>query len=133
MEYVFDREEVRFWALQDTEAIWKKDYATLADVIHKLSGKLLEYMDDRAKNPGVWDGAPNNAIIAKVHFYKADKVYALPNGIPNVYTRKPPKTKAREIAERKAREWQDGFPIDSDPLADLIEAAILEAQKDGEK
>lgn len=132
MEYIFDREEVRFWADQSTEVIWKKDYTTLADAIHKLAGKLLEYMDDRAKNPGVWDGAPERATSARVR-YTVGSLTGHNDMYSQRYDRELPKTKAREIAERKAREWQDGFPIGSDPLADLIEAAILEAQKDGEK
>lgn len=55
--------------------------------VAELAKQLLAEMD----KPNVWDNAPDNATIAKVHFYKRDKVYARPDGTPEVYTRTLPK------------------------------------------
>lgn len=93
---------------------------------------MAQQLLDEMKNPGVWDGAPEWATSARVR-YTDGPLTGHNDMYSQRYDREVPKTKAREIAERKSREWQDGFSIDSDPLADLIEAAIIEAQKDGEK
>jgi len=86
---------------------------------------------DRAKNPGVWDGAPDNATMCSV------KTWA--NGIMGCvsekeYKRELPKTLAREIAEARAK-TEISIPdtevqLDVNELADVIESAIIEYEEE---
>lgn len=87
-----------------------------------IAKQLLAEMD----NPKVWDNAPDNAIIAKVHFYKRDKVYARPDGMPEVYTRTIPKSPERLIAERRSKVIVSTQMTERELIADQIEAAINE-------
>lgn len=102
---------------------------TVEQLVPDLASALLSEMD----KPKVWDRAPENAIIAQVHFYKAAKTYATPSAIPMVYTRERPKSRAREIAEeeRKRAFGEAKAIID---IADYVEAGILkrEAELRGE-
>jgi len=63
-------------------------------------GSDFSCVEALASLPGVWDGSPDNAIIAMVNFYKEDKVYAKIDGIETVYTRTLPKSIEDEIAEK---------------------------------
>jgi hypothetical protein len=102
---------------------------TVEQLVPDLASTLLAEMD----KPKVWDGAPENAVIAQVHFYKAAKTYATPSATPMVYTRERPKSRAREIAEeeRKRALGEAKAIID---IADYVEAGILkrEAELRGE-
>ncbi len=75
---------------------------------------------ERAKNPGVWDGAPDDATKCRVEFY-SPKYAKYTKG--NEYTRELQKTRAREIAEKWEKRWHK---VDGKSYADNIEAAILE-------
>jgi len=78
-----------------------------------------------ASLPGVWDGSPDNAIIAMVNFYKADKVYTKIDGIETVYTRTLQKSLEDEIAEKYAKE------IDTEPLlVKLVKNKLVEMLKE---
>ena len=92
-----------------------------------LARSLLAELDQ----PKVWTNAPDNAIIAKVHFYKADKVYARANGIPEVYTRKPPKSRIDEIAEEAEDKYRRGA-VGAGSLTDIIKSAIPKDRKERE-
>lgn len=85
-----------------------------------MAKQILAEMDA----PKVWTNAPDNAIIAQVHFYKTAKTYATPSAIPEVYTREPPKSSARKIAEECVHEHINKETMDRS-LADIIESAIL--------
>ena len=87
-----------------------------------LARALLAEID----KPKVWDGAPDNAIIAQVHFYKAAKTYATPTAVPEVYTRELPKSRARVIAEEARTRYERGA-VGAGSLDDVIESAILKA------
>ena len=96
-----------------------------------LASVLKSERAERAKNPGVWDGAPDNARYATIGWYE-DSGRESPLLRNTFYFRTLPKTKAREIAEKKARIWANGSQsIDYQKnLADIIESAILEALAD---
>ena len=85
---------------------------------------------ERAKNPGVWDGAPEWASDAWIQW--RDRTGKSFNDISHAkwketpYRRDLPKTKARVIAERKALIFTCG----QKEMADIIESAILEALAD---
>ncbi len=83
----------------------------------------LELQEER-KQPKVWKDAPDNAIIAKVHYYKSDKVYADSSMSCHVYTRDLPKSPIREIAEKWAKTPTD-TPTEK-YIANIIESAINE-------
>jgi len=105
---------------------------------HKVTGELIRGLEtallaeraERTKNPGVWDGAPDDATFAAVS-YKDD--VKKPNHewmlTCKTYTRELPKTRAREIAENEAEVAGHCFDlgeIEIKKLANGIEAAILE-------
>jgi len=75
---------------------------------------ILAERAEREKNPGVWDGAPEDATLVELWYGDECLVGVKPD---MVYTRELPKTRAREIAERWAPTIED---------SDIIEAAILE-------
>ena len=80
-----------------------------------------------ASLPGVWDGSPDNAIIAMVNFYKEDKVYAKIDGIETVYTRTLPKSIEDEIAEKYSCDTVTCHPmIDGKRAINVIKAALKE-------
>ena len=120
MEYTneFTREQIN-------ELLAKTGHFALAGVPRDLARSLLAEMD----KPKVWDGAPENAIIAQVHFYKAAKTYATPAATPEVYTRELPKSRAREIAEEARSQYERGA-VGAGALDDVIESAILKALKE---
>lgn len=91
-------------------------------IVSALCKALKSERAERAKNPGVWDGAIPISRTARV-FYDRTEGHAIPS-CSKEYTRELPKTKAREIAERKALIFTAG----QKEMADIIEAAILEAQ-----
>ena len=103
-----------------------------ASLVGDLAARFLAERAEREKNPGVWDGAPDDADTAYVAFGNSER--GSPLFVDKRHTRILPKTKAREIAEKWA-----GVPTPTPTrpyLADIIESAILEAQnaaKDGEK
>ena len=84
--------------------------------VQSLACSLLAEMD----KPKVWDGSPDNAIMAQVHFYKAPKTYATPAAIPKVYTRELPKSRAREIAEEVWHEINKGAVDPISAIEDII-------------
>jgi len=98
---------------------------------------LLEELDtlraEREKNPGVWDGAPDDADTAYVAFGNSER--GSPLFVDKRHTRTLPKTKAREIAERYSCDTAICHPmIDGNRAVDVIESAILEAlQSEGKK
>ena len=94
---------------------------------------LLAERAEREKNPGVWDGAPDDADTAYVAFGNSER--GSPLFVDKRHTRTPPKTKAREIAERYSCDTATCHPmIDGNRAVDVIESAILEAlQSDGKK
>jgi len=84
---------------------------------------------ERTKNPGVWDGAPEGSNLADISFYtskeRTEKSYA---GF-KTHTRELPKTRAREIAEKRALEDGRRLCLGTEEiflLANDYEAAILE-------
>lgn len=107
-----------------------------ASLIVDLASQFLAERRERENNPGVWDGAPEWATVARP-FWICTTTGKNDGKIeygPRVF-RTLPKTKAREIAERSGREFptNDGFvTMDRETLTRLIEAAIIEAQG-GEK
>jgi len=90
---------------------------TKDESIYRLCESFLETMSGRAKNPGVWDGAPEEAIMAVLeHSSKNDVLARI------VFTRELPKSLAREIAESKANDLVDESHAS---LVNLLEATIL--------
>ena len=94
---------------------------------------LLAERAEREKNPGVWDGAPDDADTAYVAFGNSER--GSPLFVDKRHTRILPKTKAREIAERYSCDTETCHPmIDGNRAVDVIESAILEAlQSEGKK
>lgn len=123
---------------------WTFDYAmNQARLVLRDNGKLHSHefvenvltplvakLDERQKNPGVWDGAQGDATVAQIAWFSCGFLVGTKD-----YTRTLPKTKAREIAEAKARIWANGSQsIDCQKnLADIIESAINEALDGGGK
>lgn len=106
-----------------------KDRLFGAEEVRLLAQALKNERADRAKNPGVWDGAPERATSARVR-YTVGSLTGHNDMYSQRYDRELPKTKAREIAERT---WEKISHYQGDTSAiDDIEAAILEAQKGGE-
>ena len=102
-----------------------------ASLIGDLASQFLSERKERENNPGVWDGAPGWAITAGVQWGDG-KGHG--KWREESYRRTLPKTKAREIAERFAAGVMDGdrcVTLDMEGLPNLIESAIIEAQKDG--
>lgn len=94
----------------------------------EVARMLLAERAEREKNPGVWDDAPEWADEAVVSWSSEIK-----SMIGASYTRMLPKTKAREIADERCKLVPNITDAQRMILAAIIEAAILEAQKDGEK
>jgi len=71
--------------------------------IGQIVTALLAERAERAKNPGVWDGAPDDAEKANVMFYKTYPICGgssiVSTGSLQFYTRELPKSRAREIAD----------------------------------
>ena len=99
----------------------------------KLARQFLAERAEREKNPGVWDGAPDDADTAYVAFGNSER--GSPLFVDKRHTRILPKTKAREIAERYSCDTATCHPmIDGNRAVDVIESAILEAlQSEGKK
>ena len=94
-------------------------FATDKDV-SRFAKALLAELD----KPGVWDGAPVNADKANVNFFSGDRILA--HVYSQTYRRELPKSRARQIAEEVASEYDthcDSFI--EDQIADACEAAIL--------
>lgn len=84
---------------------------------------IMKELDRRETNPGVWDGAPDNATHAEVWFGNAELVSNSPD---KIYTRELPKSRAREIAEEA---WQKISHYTGETAAiDDIESAILKRE-----
>lgn len=91
-------------------------------IVSALCKALKSERAERAKNPGVWNEAPENATVCAVQYALREWVgYDLKPSTR--YIRVPPKTKAREIAEK----WAEKF-ANTGKAVEIIEAAILEAQ-----
>jgi hypothetical protein len=117
----FTREELERMAIDQPAAeVILYNGMPVDALIPALARAMLAEMD----KPKVWTNAPDNAIIAQVHFYKAAKTYATPTAVPEVYTRALPKSRARVIAEKWSREWER---FDGRSIVDNIESAVLEA------
>ena len=96
--------------------------------VKELAKRYLSERKQRADNPGVWDSAPKDAILAEVKYYGYSKYLQT----SNPYIRTLPKTKAREIAEENASKYptMDGFTtMSKETLTNAIERAILEYEK----
>jgi len=86
--------------------------------------KMISEPTERAKNPGVWDGAPDWAVLAEVFYGEEPKVFGNPS---KVHTRELPKTRARGIAEKAAHDVMfHESAVGENQIADAIEVAILE-------
>ncbi len=89
-------------------------------------------ISERAKNPGVWDEAPSNAIICEVSYSSnAGSGWNVKNKV--IYKRELPKTRVREFAEARAK-TEISIPdtevqLDVNELADVIESAIIEYEE----
>ena len=93
----------------------------------RLATDLLE---TRETNPGVWDDAPENAILCRV-LYSSEYGNGWNLDAGKTYPRELPKTRAREIAEKCAAKmavFEPEYIIRKN--ADSIESAINEALKD---
>lgn len=103
------------------------------EYIREMLGPILYERAEREKNPGVWDGAPDDADTAYVAFGNSER--GSPLFVDKRHTRILPKTKAREIAERYSCDTETCHPmIDGNRAVDVIESAILEAlQSEGKK
>ena len=103
------------------------------EYIREMLGPILYERAEREKNPGVWDGAPDDADTAYVAFGNSER--GSPLFVDKRHTRTLPKTKAREIAERYSCDTETCHPmIDGNRAVDVIESAILEAlQSEGKK
>lgn len=98
-------------------------------LVNALTDQVNKLRKERENNPGVWDGAPNNARYVAIGWFEHSGRTAPLLGDTH-HTRTLPKTKAREIAEK----WAD-TPTPTPTrqyLANLLEAAINEAME-GEK
>lgn len=96
------------------------------EYIREMLGPILYERAEREKNPGVWDGAPDDADTAYVAFGNSER--GSPLFVDKRHTRTLPKTKAREIAERYSCDTATCHPmIDGNRAVDVIESAILEA------
>ena len=99
---------------------------TVEQLVPDLASTLLAEMD----KPKVWDGAPENAVIAQVHFYKAAKTYATPSATPMVYTRERPKSRAREIAEEAWSTFRSKEIGRGEDYINSLESAILKHEEE---
>ena len=104
-----------------------------ASLVGDLAARFLAERAEREKNPGVWDGAPDDADTAYVAFGNSER--GSPLFVDKRHTRILPKTKAREIAERYSCDTETCHPmIEGKRAVDVIESAILEAlQSEGKK
>jgi len=91
--------------------------------------QLLLERAERAKNPGVWDGAPEDATRAQIKWFvpMTKEIYS------EVLKRELPKTRAREFAEARAK-TEISIPdtevqLDVNELADVIESAIIKYEE----
>ena len=93
----------------------------------RLATDLLE---TRENNLGVWDGAPENAILCRV-LYSSEYGNGWNIDAGKTYHRELPKTKAREIAEKTFADLNKVYSVGYDQVEiDIIESAINEALKD---
>lgn len=108
-------------ATSSSGCVWT---TTKPEYITRLAREYKAVLAEREKNPGVWDGAPENAASATI-IYRTEK--SIPCSYGKEFYRDLPKTRAREIAERISSETRIGYAMN---LADIIESAINEALKD---
>ena len=92
--------------------------------------RLIESLIIEMKAPKVWDGSPEYAGVAQVTFSKSIKE---PQTIwSRAYTREPPKSTARQVAEEAGNEsaskhgWND---VARKIMIDSIEKAILKYEE----
>jgi hypothetical protein len=127
---------------------WTFDYAmNQARLVLRDSGKLHSHefvenvltplvakLDEQEKNPGVWDGAPDNADRVELSFWSSSIRAGLLGKVgEKQYTRTLPKTKAREIAERTGHDLATAFNtaiLTEAQFSNIIESAINEALGD---
>lgn len=91
-----------------------------------LASTLKKEREERKNNPGVWGGIPKTVsqCIVVWEFVSDGKKLSL----RKEYTRTLPKSRAREIAERRAKAVF-GKLLDTETLTEIIESAIIAAQK----
>jgi len=100
-------------------------------ILKKVALAFLAERAERAKNPGVWDGAPEDATKCRIEYYSPNYAKYTKG---SEYTRELPKTLAREIAEARAK-TEISIPdtevqLDVNELADVIESAIIEYEEE---
>jgi hypothetical protein len=72
------------------------------EFVENVLTPLIAKIDERAKNPGVWDEAPKNATVCIVNYAReAGNGWDLPSG--ELYFRELPKSKEEELAEETWR------------------------------
>ena len=101
----------------------------LNECVRGLARALRSERAERAKNPGVWDGAPEWATTARVRWTE-DRESRTWECSKN-YARQPKKTKERELAEKTWGKLHTDCRSECQE-ADIktIESAILEALND---
>ena len=111
--------------ISDEYLVWLRELYTTESPSRRKAIELIDNIIEERKQQKAWTDAPDNAIIAKVHYYKSDKVYADSSMSCHVYTRDLPKSPIREIAEKYSDKYLDD---DHSPkLVKFIESAIKEA------
>ncbi len=98
--------------------------------IGQIVTALLAERAERAKNPGVWDGAPEDATKCRIEYYSPNYAKYTKG---SEYTRELPKTRVREFAEARAK-TEISIPdtdvqLDVNELADVIESAIIKYEE----
>ena len=111
------REEVE--KLADPEIVMAFKPYTCLEVAEIAKQLLREMIEEK-----VWQNAPKEATRAHVNYFAGKQI--LQEYKSNWYERPLPKSPAREIAERKAKEWRDSTTAGGDHVADIIESAINE-------
>ena len=101
------------------DAIGVCDKYGLRDMMQALAAVLIE---ERAK-PKLWEDAPKEAVEAFVTWYEKGGVA----GVNGRYTREPPKTRARQIAEQEGHGLAEKYGWNASAkelVTNVMEAAL---------
>ena len=98
-----------------------------ADHPHYVTARMAQELLKVLDNPCIWDGAPEWATEASVHWRnESGSLLAA-----KVYTHTPPKSRIDEIAEEAVDKYQRGA-VGAGSLTDIIKSAILKDREERE-
>jgi len=111
------------------DVVLKNPWRTTPIDAKTMAETILAERAERAKNPGVWDGAPDEAVELWIEF--SGERYLEPLRVH--HTRELPKTRAREKAEAAICKYfskhEGNLPVTVEELASLLESVYAESIK----